>query len=88
MNFNHIKTIHVFLIGLISLIVAQNRTPDFRLHDRGEIWDTMNDDGTHGSHPLKLGDYYPSMDPLRAHFDIKLNLYHNQIIFLKSNTKN
>ena len=62
MNFNHIKTIHVFLFGLISIIVAQNRTPDFRLHDRGEIWDTMNDDGTHGSHPLKLGDYYPSMD--------------------------
>ena len=62
MNFNQSKPIYVFLFGLISIIVSQDRIPDFRLHDRGEIWDTMNDDGTHGSHPLKLGDYYPSMD--------------------------
>ena len=53
-----------FFIGLIflNIVYGQTRVPEFELHDRGELWDTMNDDGTHGAYPQPLGDYKPSMD--------------------------
>tara|TARA_Y100001934_G_C12355187_1_gene777706 strand:+ start:540 stop:2375 length:1836 start_codon:yes stop_codon:yes gene_type:complete len=62
MNFNRLYFKAVSILFFFELILSQTRIPDFRLHDRGQLWDTMNDDGTHGSHPLQLGDYNPSMD--------------------------
>ncbi|MBL7111660.1 MAG: hypothetical protein ISS19_06940 [Bacteroidales bacterium] len=52
----------ILFVFLITHNYGQTRIPNFEHHDRGELWDTMNDDGTHGSHPLRTGDYYPSMD--------------------------
>tara|TARA_Y100001970_G_scaffold139055_1_gene171054 strand:+ start:8391 stop:10214 length:1824 start_codon:yes stop_codon:yes gene_type:complete len=53
-----------FFIVLIlyEILYGQIRIPEFELHDRGELWDTMNDDGTHGAYPQPLGDFKPSMD--------------------------
>ena len=49
-------------IVIISIVISQTRTPEYEVHNRGNLWDTMNDDGTHGAHPNRLGEYNPSMD--------------------------
>ncbi len=42
---------------------AQLREADFRVHDRGELWETVKDDGTLGARePLNPFEYFPSMD--------------------------
>lgn len=75
----------ILLVTLFVLLIVNNygqiRVPNFEHHDRGELWETMNDDGTHGSHPLRTGDYYPSMDwPAGPHtfddpWDLRSYLY-------------
>ncbi len=52
----------IIIFLFITVAQSQNRIPLFELHDRGQLWDTMNDDGTHGAHPQRIGDYNPSMD--------------------------
>lgn len=42
---------------------AQTREADFRIHDRGELWETAKDDGTLGApSPTDPFEYFPSMD--------------------------
>ncbi len=42
---------------------AQLRTPDYRIHDRGHVWDTMKDNGLIGApNPTNRFEYYPSLD--------------------------
>ena len=43
-------------IVIISIVISQTRTPEYEIHNRGNLWDTMNDDGTHGAHPNRLGE--------------------------------
>ncbi len=59
------------VIGASCLVVllaaaparAQIREADFRVHDRGELWETAKDDGTLGApEPLNPFEYFPSMD--------------------------
>jgi len=60
-----IKILTTILIMLITLTPAysQTRTPDFKIHDRGNLWDTMRDDGTIGApNPMNSYEFYPSMD--------------------------
>jgi hypothetical protein len=39
------------------------READFRIHDRGELWETAKDDGTLGAPaPTDIFEYFPSMD--------------------------
>lgn len=47
---------------IVSSAISQTRIPEYEIHNRGNLWDTMNDDGTHGAHPNRLGEYNPSMD--------------------------
>ena len=55
-----LSTMLVFLAGLVN---AQIREPEFRIHDRGVLWETMNDDGTIGApNPTNQYEFYPSMD--------------------------
>ncbi|MEM6782876.1 MAG: hypothetical protein AAF624_03970 [Bacteroidota bacterium] len=55
-------------LGLFVLLCAvpahaQTREADFRVHDRGELWETAKDDGTLGAPaPLDPFEYFPSMD--------------------------
>ena len=64
------KTISVqAFAGMLLLLVAvptgagQVRTPEFEIHDRGDLWDTMKDDGTVGAiSPTNLFEFFPSMD--------------------------
>jgi hypothetical protein len=49
----------VFTCGLH----AQIRTPEFRIHDRGDVWDTMKDNGMIGApSPTDRFEYYPGLD--------------------------
>lgn len=42
---------------------AQQRAAEFEVHDRGELWETMKDDGTVGApSPTNIFEFYPSMD--------------------------
>jgi hypothetical protein len=42
---------------------AQIRQAEFKIHDRGELWETMKDDGTIGApNPTNRYEFYPSMD--------------------------
>jgi len=53
----------VFSLALISSVPAQVRNADFKIHDRGNLWETMKDDGTIGApNPTNRFEYYPSMD--------------------------
>ncbi len=48
---------------LISSVSAQVRNADFKIHDRGNLWETMKDNGTIGApNPTNRFEYYPSMD--------------------------
>lgn len=53
-----------FLILLTPLLLlAQARKAEFKVHDRGQLWETMKDDGTIGApDPLNRFEYFPSMD--------------------------
>ncbi len=54
-----------FIINLLlfSSAFAQSRNADFKIHDRGNLWETMKDDGTIGApSPTNRFQYYPSMD--------------------------
>ena len=53
-----------FMFAAFSLItMAQTRKADFKIHDRGNLWETMKDDGTIGApSPTNRFEYYPSMD--------------------------
>lgn len=56
------KTILIIAV-LFSSLTAQVRNADFRIHDRGELWETMKDNGTIGApNPTNRFEYYPSMD--------------------------
>lgn len=59
-----IKTKHLFIILILSAsLSAQVRNADFKIHDRGELWETMKDNGTIGApNPTNRFEYYPSMD--------------------------
>lgn len=55
------KTIIFLFVPL--LIFAQARKAEFKIHDRGVLWETMKDDGTIGApDPTNRFQYYPSMD--------------------------
>ncbi len=46
-----------------SAVHAQLRTPEYRIHDRGEVWDTMKDNGLIGApNPTNRFEYFPSLD--------------------------
>ena len=55
------KTI-IYLVCMFYFLSAQSRIPEYEIHNRGELWDTMNDDGTHGAYPQRTGEFKPSMD--------------------------
>ncbi len=59
---NKIKLLAIgFLI--ISSASAQTRNADFKIHDRGNLWETMKDNGTIGAPgPTNRFEYYPTMD--------------------------
>tara|TARA_S200000501_G_scaffold91635_1_gene85002 strand:- start:190 stop:2016 length:1827 start_codon:yes stop_codon:yes gene_type:complete len=57
-----IYKITLILVTVIEFCLSQVRIPAYETHDRGELWDTMNDDGTHGSYPQRVGEFKPSMD--------------------------
>ncbi len=43
--------------------MSQVRNAEFEVHDRGDLWDTMKDDGTVGApSPTNLFEFFPSMD--------------------------
>ncbi|MCX6151404.1 MAG: hypothetical protein NTX22_12810 [Ignavibacteriales bacterium] len=49
--------------ALITSVSAQVRNADFKIHDRGNLWETMKDNGTIGApSPTNRFEYYPSMD--------------------------
>ena len=53
----------LILLTLAGLVQAQVRTAEFEIHDRGDLWDTVNDDGTVGApNPTNLFEFFPSMD--------------------------
>jgi hypothetical protein len=53
----------IFLLGMCPLIFPQARNADFRIHDRGNLWETVKDNGTLGpSDPTYRFETYPSMD--------------------------
>jgi hypothetical protein len=48
---------------VVSTSFSQIRQAEFLIHDRGELWETMKDNGTIGApNPLNPFEYYPSMD--------------------------
>jgi hypothetical protein len=58
-----------FLLPVILLLLlstdsfSQARKADFRIHDRGNLWETAKDDGTFGpADPVNRFETYPSMD--------------------------
>ncbi|MFA4838796.1 MAG: hypothetical protein WC703_04900 [Candidatus Neomarinimicrobiota bacterium] len=50
-------------ITIMCLPLLAQRTPAFKIHDRGILWETMKDDGTIGApSPTSRYQFYPSMD--------------------------
>lgn len=59
---NKIKLLAIALV-LVSSVSAQVRNAEFKIHDRGILWETMKDNGTIGApNPTSRLEYYPSMD--------------------------
>lgn len=59
---NKIKLLTITLV-LVSSLSAQVRNAEFRIHDRGSLWETMKDNGTISApNPTNRLEYYPSMD--------------------------
>ena len=53
----------IFLLGMCPAIFPQARNADFKIHDRGNLWETVKDNGTLGpSDPTYRFETYPSMD--------------------------
>ncbi|HEY5565322.1 MAG TPA: hypothetical protein VIL33_07000, partial [Rhodothermia bacterium] len=47
----------------VSQAAAQIRVAEFEIHDRGDLWETVKDDGTIGAPaPTNISEFYPSMD--------------------------
>ncbi|HLT48019.1 MAG TPA: hypothetical protein VK002_12370 [Rubricoccaceae bacterium] len=59
-----LSTVFLLAVGNLALpAAAQVREAEFRVHDRGELWETAKDDGTLGAPaPLDPFEYFPSMD--------------------------
>ena len=52
----------LFLLAAVS-VQSQVRQPEYLLHDRGELWETMKDNGMIGApNPTNRFEFYPSMD--------------------------
>ena len=59
---NKIKLL-VISLSLVTSLSAQVRNADFKIHDRGVLWETMKDNGTIGApNPTNRFENYPSMD--------------------------
>lgn len=59
---NKVKLLAISLT-LVTSLSAQVRNADFKIHDRGELWETMKDNGTIGApNPTDRFENYPSMD--------------------------
>jgi len=59
----HIAFSITLLLALTGSTSAQIRTPEFRIHDRGQVWETMKDNGLIGApNPTNRFEYYPSLD--------------------------
>jgi len=57
------KSRYCCLLLIPLSLFAQARKAEFRIHDRGVLWETMKDDGTIGApDPTNRFQYYPSMD--------------------------
>ncbi|MBI1938833.1 MAG: hypothetical protein HYS25_12015 [Ignavibacteriales bacterium] len=57
------KSKTIIFLFLPLLIFAQARKAEFKIHDRGVLWETMKDDGTIGApDPTNRFQYYPGMD--------------------------
>jgi len=53
----------IVLCALFAPGTLAQRLPEFRLHDRGELWETMKDNGLIGApNPTNRYEFYPSMD--------------------------
>jgi len=51
------------MIGICSSLWPQVRKAEFKIHDRGNLWETVKDNGTIGpSDPTNRFETYPSMD--------------------------
>ena len=51
------------IILLIGILSAQIRIPEYEIHDRGNLWETMKDDGTIGAiRPTDPSEFLPGMD--------------------------
>lgn len=59
-----IKIIYTILLaGGLTQVLAQARNAEFLIHNRGNLWETMKDDGTIGpANPVNRLETYPSMD--------------------------
>lgn len=61
--YNRIVCLICVLFLLSTNLFSQIRQADFRIHDRGQLWETMKDDGTIGApNPDIRTEFYPSMD--------------------------
>ena len=57
------KIVTAILILCSTFTFAQIRKADFLIHDRGNLWETMKDDGTIGApNPTNRFESFPSMD--------------------------
>ncbi len=55
--------IPVIILTSSPLLFSQARNAEFLIHDRGNLWETMKDDGTIGApDPTNRFQFYPSMD--------------------------
>ena len=53
----------IALLTFANSAIAQVRNADFLIHDRGNLWETMKDDGTIGApSPTNRFESFPSMD--------------------------
>jgi hypothetical protein len=59
---HHVRALMIVLLLLIP-IVARGQSRNFLIHNRGELWESMKDDGTIGPpDPRNTFEYFPSMD--------------------------
>jgi len=71
-KFIRILSMFMALFLSVSSLYGQLRHADFLLHDRGELWETMKDDGTIGApNPTNRYEFYPSMDWPGGPHDLK-----------------
>jgi hypothetical protein len=57
------RAIILIILFLTSTLFPQVRNAEFKIHDRGNLWETMKDNGTIGApNPTNRFEYYPSMD--------------------------